>query len=63
VKVRRTRQAEQDRADILVYIAEDNVRAAISTTRLCGCWRSCTRRGFGRRCAERIESTASLNRI
>ena len=36
MKVRWTSQAEQDRADIMVYIAEDNVRAAIAMDELFG---------------------------
>lgn len=36
MKVRWTSQAEQDRADILTYIAADNVRAAIAMDELFG---------------------------
>jgi len=36
VRVRWTRQAEQDRADIMSYIAADNVRAAIAMDELFG---------------------------
>ena len=36
MKVRWTSQAEQDRADILTYIAGDNVRAAIAMDELFG---------------------------
>jgi len=36
VKVRWTSQAELDRADILAYIADDNVRAAIAMDELFG---------------------------
>ena len=36
MKVRWTTQAEQDRADILAYIAADNVRAAVAMDELFG---------------------------
>lgn len=36
MKVRWTSQAEQDRADIMAYIAADNVRAAIAMDELFG---------------------------
>jgi toxin ParE1/3/4 len=36
VKVRWTSQAEQDRTDIMAYIAADNVRAAIAMDELFG---------------------------
>ena len=36
MKFRWTSQAEQDRADIMVYIAADNVRAAIAMDELFG---------------------------
>jgi toxin ParE1/3/4 len=36
LKVRWTSQAEQDRADIMTYIAADNVRAAIAMDELFG---------------------------
>lgn len=36
MKVRWTSQAEQDRADIMDYLAEDNVRAAIAMDELFG---------------------------
>jgi addiction module RelE/StbE family toxin len=36
MRVRWTSQAEQDRADIMGYIAEDNVRAAIAMDELFG---------------------------
>jgi len=36
VRVRWTSQAEQDRADIMTYIAADNVRAAVAMDELFG---------------------------